>query len=350
MGEFLAKEIYSELPRVRFAIGVIGIIGYLGKLPIIDSLGLTSRVVASQPLLGRGRPGHEKHATLESLLTEGASFSDEAFWPGHEEDLRLGFRPFTFFLVHHDPALQDLARKRGWGYPDPLAQASKFVSEPHSRAEYEERQAFSTRFLSGTPVLEPVLALLGSRLDGSFLKDVDPLTLSSEQLPEKLELAESFGLPLAGELAKRVVFRLDFERDDEAKPVAVEGSIWPPVAGPQGVQSPLYGLSGKRLVDTFHPDDQATGRLEWALPSGAGLTVSLLVGGGAGCEKTAAVLYDGPKEVARWCGRNDERLRRVQAPLSGLAAPRLVIVDQETNGWGHLLVDDVMVVRDGPAP
>ena len=344
LGEFLRREIRPTLPDVRFAIGVIGIIGYVGGIPLVDTLGLTSRIVASQPLSNRGRPGHEKLATIDSLLAERASFSDGDFWPGHEEETRVNFGGFIFFLVRHDPALQELARRKGWHYPDALIQAAQLIRTRRTRAELEEQREFYRRFLEGTPVAGPVLALVDARLSGAHLRGFDPLTLSAAEVAERLEEAEEAGNPLAHELAKRVLFRRTFEDEAEPGPEAIEGDIWPPVAGSLPNQQPVSGFQGRRLVNTYHRVDLSTGRLEWTLPTAPGAVLSFLVGGGGDCSLTAVALFDEGREVARWCGEFREQLRWVHFALTDLHHPRISVIDASTGGWGHVLADDFLVV------
>lgn len=344
LGEFLAREVRPALPDIRFAIGVIGIIGYTSELALVDTLGLTSRTVASQPLTSRGRPGHEKLATVDSLLAERASFSDGIFWPGHDDDIRLVFWPYTFYLVRHDPALQSLAQAKGWQYPDPIQRANTFLARPRARSELEAQRDFYRRFLSGTPAAERVEVMFQRRLGGEGLEAMDPRTLPSSEVPDRLDEAESFKSPLAADLSKRVLFRLSFEDSSGPEPEVAQGDVWPPSEGAVGAQQPIAGLQGRRLVNTFHPSDASTGRLEWPLPAVPGAELTLRVGGGGDCQRTAVLLLDGDREVMRWCGENREDLRRVHWPLSGLRQPRIAVVDESTVDWGHVLVDDIMVV------
>jgi len=55
------------------ATDAVGAFGYASRLPIIDTVGLTDETVAHQPLERRSRPGHEKAARLEYLISRNAA-------------------------------------------------------------------------------------------------------------------------------------------------------------------------------------------------------------------------------------------------------------------------------------
>jgi hypothetical protein len=62
-------EATGVLPHI--ATSGVGMVGYYSRLPVIDRVGLTDKTVAHQPLAKRGRPGHEKFASLEYLQSRG---------------------------------------------------------------------------------------------------------------------------------------------------------------------------------------------------------------------------------------------------------------------------------------
>jgi hypothetical protein len=100
---------------------------YRARVPraIECETGLTDRAIARQPLLRRGRPGHEKHAALDYLVAErGAHFvlNPYAFRiigaEGRLPAIRVGFDGVEAWLLHWDgPLLGELAR-RGARVPD----------------------------------------------------------------------------------------------------------------------------------------------------------------------------------------------------------------------------------------
>ena len=166
-----------------------------------------------------------------------------------------------------------------------------------------------------------------------------------EAVARRLRQAEAFGLDdVVRSLTARVTQRVDFE--DDARPAALSDALWPPTAGTAVNQLPVEGFHGQRLLNTYAHGDAATGRLE--LPLVAGGWADFLVGGGDTCTKKYVAVVDGEREVGRWCGTQSEHLRPVQVNLAGLATPTLVLVDEDTGAWGHLLLDDVVVVSAAP--
>ncbi|MFL5321879.1 MAG: hypothetical protein ACJ790_19615 [Myxococcaceae bacterium] len=120
----------------RYAVGCIGMIGYYSGLPIIDTYGLTSRRIAHEPIAVRGRPGHEKRATLEDLLAENAALAEEDQW--HEPDWRVVVDGLEHFLVRWDDALMNQLRAIP-GAQVPTVQ--RLVEQALSSADFEERRA-----------------------------------------------------------------------------------------------------------------------------------------------------------------------------------------------------------------
>lgn len=60
----------------------------------------------------------------------------------------------------------------------------------------------------------------------------------------------------------------------------------------------------------------------------------------------ARLLADG-EEIAVWRGRNTEQFKRVVHSLTKVAGKPLwlELFDNETGGWGHIMIDHVMLVR-----
>ena len=149
--------------------------------------------------------------------------------------------------------------------------------------------------------------------------------------------------------------RWDFEAPKWPADANVEGGAFGrgPVAGraldAQGLPS---GQRGQRFANSFHGGDVQTGRVvlpEFEIPSGG---VLVRVGGGSDCQKVYVGLEVNGKIIARRCGQNDETLRLTQLPAGRHAGKtgRVVIVDEAKGGWGHILVDDVVVPRNSSAP
>ena len=114
------------------------------------------------------------------------------------------------------------------------------------------------------------------------------------------------------------------------------------------VQQPIRGNVGPGFLTSYHPtaSDAAAGAArspEFTATNDELLTFRIAGGGGDGVG--VRLLADGePIEV--WRGRNSEHFETVVHPLSGLADKtlQLEMFDHETGGWGHIMLDHVMVV------
>ncbi len=116
-------------------------------------------------------------------------------------------------------------------------------------------------------------------------------------------------------------------------------------------QQPVIGVQGRGFLNSFHGGDAATGRVELPPFELTGAPIHLLVGGGAACDETYVGLEVDGRIVRRVCGRGDEVLRPAVLRTRGFRGKRgrLVLVDEATGPWGHLLVDDVIVTGTGGA-
>ncbi|MFJ9811364.1 GH32 C-terminal domain-containing protein [Streptomyces sp. NPDC101158] len=127
-----------------------------------------------------------------------------------------------------------------------------------------------------------------------------------------------------------------------------------PAPGTLPGQSPVTGQDGDGLVNSFLGGDATTGTL-----TSPGFTLSakhlnLLIGGGnhpSGSEAPTAVrlVVDG-RTVRSATGTASEELNWVSWDLGDLAGrtAHIEVVDQNTGGWGHILLDQVML-SDTPA-
>ncbi len=114
-------------------------------------------------------------------------------------------------------------------------------------------------------------------------------------------------------------------------------------------QQPISGNVGRAFLTSYHPDkgDRATGRaLSPAFAAESDQYLIFLIAGGVGSGVGLRLLADGG-EAAVWRGENTERFRRVIFPLADVAGQRLQLelFDDETGGWGHIMLDQVMLVR-----
>ncbi len=114
-------------------------------------------------------------------------------------------------------------------------------------------------------------------------------------------------------------------------------------------QQPISGNGGRGFLTSYHPDkgDRATGRaLSPAFTAARGQYLGFLIAGGAGSGVGLRLLADGD-ESAVWRGRNTGRFERVVHPLAGVEGQslQLELFDDATDGWGHIMLDEVMLVR-----
>lgn len=349
MGRQLEEQLVDKGLTPRFALGCIGMVGYYSHLPLMDTFGLANRRVAKHPIVGRGRPGHEKFATLQDMLDDGAVFSDGNPWGAvREAATKFYLAGRGLWLVRYDDGLAALAKKEGWAFPH-IEQTLMQMLQGYSRPQLEADRAFLEKFLDHSEHRAAILARVDARLAGGDLNAIDPQSIAPHEVPAFVRRAEAFGnAQLASALASRVIARWSFETDELV--AKAENNFWPPAEGALPQQTAVVGYAGRRLVNTYRNVDRSTGFIELELqaPDDAA-RLNFLVGGGNDCSRVGVRLLDGEHEVGRWCGQRDEVLRAVDLSLEGLQQPRLRLYDDSQEAWGHLLVDDVMVYDGRPS-
>jgi len=148
-------------------------------------------------------------------------------------------------------------------------------------------------------------------------------------------------------LASRFEHRWDLDTLPEG--AVIEGRAFGrgPVDGALWGQQPVVGMRGAGLLNSFHGGDRSTGRVELPPFRLTGGDVVLLVGGGRDCERVYVGLEVDGAIVRRACGNDDETLRQAVLPTARFAGRqgRIVIVDESSEGWGHILVDQIVVER-----
>ena len=114
-------------------------------------------------------------------------------------------------------------------------------------------------------------------------------------------------------------------------------------------QQPINGNEGRGFLTSYHPDkgDRTTGRaLSPTFTAESGQYLVFLIAGGVGSGVGLRLLAGGD-EAATWRGENTERFKRIVYPLAEVAGQRLQLelFDDETGGWGHIMLDHVTLVR-----
>src|SRR5690606_33436824 len=155
---WMRGKVYGDFFRAigvtpRLATGVIGMVGYLTDLPIVDSLGLTNARVGRLPVKERGRPGHERVADLDTLLEEEAVLTTDVYWPEEVISLSMGIVDGVplLFLQYDEELLRALARRPGAILPDPEADIGAVLAEERPLHVLEAVHAFYERFLRRHP-------------------------------------------------------------------------------------------------------------------------------------------------------------------------------------------------------
>jgi uncharacterized protein (DUF608 family) len=145
------------------------------------------------------------------------------------------------------------------------------------------------------------------------------------------------------ELRRETVFA-SFDSDNYGH-WTVEGNAFGrgPSAGAAYDQSPVSGWTGPGLVNTFQGSDAGQGKLKSPLFTIRERWISFLIGGGNQPGQCCMNLVVNGQVVRTETGRNTEQLRRVAWDVADLAGrdATIEIVDQSTEGWGHVLVDDI---------
>ena len=136
----------------------------------------------------------------------------------------------------------------------------------------------------------------------------------------------------------------DFEGGDYGAWVA-EGDAFgtKPAQGTLANQNPVTGYLGEQLVNTFLVGDAPQGTLTSPAFTIERRYINFLIGGGGHADRTCMnLMVDGA--VARTAtGKNSEALEWAAWDVSELEGKeaKLVIVDAESGGWGHINIDHI---------
>jgi fructan beta-fructosidase len=134
-----------------------------------------------------------------------------------------------------------------------------------------------------------------------------------------------------------------------------------PVAGTIGDQQAVSGYLGTKLVNTFLDHDSSTGTITSPTFTIDSDYMDLLIGGGnhpytadpvAGSEPTAVNLLVGGNVVATATGQDNESLNWAAwktANWKGQQA-QIQIIDNNTGGWGHINVDNIVFSAEAAVP
>lgn len=165
LGEQLHGLLTSKGVRPPVAAAAIGMLGYHSRLPVVDAMGLTNRAIAHKRVKVRGRPGHEKLATIPVLIEQGAvldvGFSGD---PSFRRSAVVRFRGARLYFLRFDPQWAEaIGRLPGVRLPDPERDVEVLVlGAPRERVLAGKK--FFRDFLAIHPRRDELLRRIDERL------------------------------------------------------------------------------------------------------------------------------------------------------------------------------------------
>jgi arabinofuranosyltransferase len=311
-------------------IGNVGIVGYLAPVRIRDLLALTDRDVAHMPITIRTRPGHEKVARGPFMLGAGVDLSDDPIFPdpytqvgvvrvNKTDYFMTGYKPELVAKMRKVPRIRlpqieryidryDAATTRG----DEFRLACDLWYQDEFYFRYNKDEARRSHIIQSVRTAYPSLGdAVELALSGSTSFKEHPL----------FQLSDAEGWKNSGK---------SFALFPTTTLVPDQGFTY----GQSGSFANSFGAPGA---------DTTQGRLVGKPFRIEGDAITLWVGGGLNPQNLYVALVVDGKPVRRATGCNSEALgKRVWnvADLRGKEA-HLEIVDRESGGWGHILVDSV---------
>ncbi len=86
-GQFFGTHLAERGHEVLLASPGIGMVGFYGRQPLVDTHGLTDAKVAARPVTKRSKPGHEKLAARRYLENRGVRFVRKPYYKGKFKNL-----------------------------------------------------------------------------------------------------------------------------------------------------------------------------------------------------------------------------------------------------------------------
>ncbi len=117
-----------------------------------------------------------------------------------------------------------------------------------------------------------------------------------------------------------------------------------PSTGREVPRHPARGFNGKHLISSYHGGDGATGTLLSRSFTIECPVISFLIGGGNHPGQTCINLLVDGGVVRTATGRNSNTLGPCEWDVSEFMnkSAKIQVVDKRTDGWGHILVDDII--------
>lgn len=165
LGKELNTALTSKGVEPPLAAGAIGLLGYHSRLPVVDGLGLTNRMIAHKPIKGRGRPGHEKVANVPELIGQGAVVDvGFRFDPSFKESAAIRIGAARLYFLRLDPRwAAAIGRLPGAKLPTPERDIEALVlNAPRERVLAAKK--FFRDFLAIHPSRDALLRRIDDRL------------------------------------------------------------------------------------------------------------------------------------------------------------------------------------------
>ncbi|MBN1420495.1 MAG: hypothetical protein JXP34_17080, partial [Planctomycetes bacterium] len=123
-----------------------------------------------------------------------------------------------------------------------------------------------------------------------------------------------------------------------------------PHTGTTSGQQNVSGFQGRRLVNTYRPDDEPQGRALSKPFTIQRKFIGFLVGGGSHEGRTCINLLVDGKSVRSTTGKDNEVLEPAAWDVSALAGKeaRIEILDRASGPWGHINVDQIIFTDEPP--
>jgi capsule synthesis protein PGA_cap len=265
------QELYDRGVSPVIATGGIGIVSYYSNLPLIDNRGLTDKFVARSPIRERGRPGHEKWATSTYL--------------DHRNVLmirKIGERPYSKFDLGGE-------KVRFWflyRYDQELLQQIADVSPGFSYTDFPDY--LDREYRDTSDLLPAEAARLLVEFDHYYF-NLNKDTVRRKRFTDRFVRLWEFddgrypdGTTATGSLARGVIRPLA-DKDFSVRKHQGAGLVASSVEGTGRAVLPEITITGDRI--------------------------GFLMGGKKGGKRGAVVLLIDGKEITRWTGKDDDRLR-----------------------------------------
>lgn len=331
-GKSLRSHFTDHGTRPMFAIGCVGMVGYLSELPLLDTFGLTDRGVAHTPIARRSRPGHEKSASAGYIWRRGAAAAEVSVFPApYDAWTKFSVDGVDFHFARYDRELNGSLRgQSGVTGADVVDELDRYLVSPirpPPDVAACDLWFFEQFYLSKTR--DPLRAdRLHQLMIGRGVLDEQTVDFAAGDEPPP---------------GWRRVDGIDFEyQPSETIEAGNAFDVWPSSKEVVG-QDAVVGADGK-FIDTFQKElgDGATGRLQVPVTL-RGDVPSVRVAGGRDPSKLRVALWVDGTMRASATGCNTEILGVRAWNISAFKGKHgfIEIADEADGGWGHIIVDRI---------